>query len=111
MTNACNLRCTYCYARGGEEQNLWMTFPLAKVAIDAAHENARARGQQYFAISLHGGGEPTLNWKVLTAAVRHALGKDLPCHISMATNGVWGKDKRDFILVVRSGNEKHLCNG
>jgi uncharacterized protein len=98
MTSACNLRCTYCYARGGEDPSLRMTFPLARAVIDAAHKNARILEQDHFSLSFHGGGEPTLNWEVLTAAVDHARSKDLPCHVSLATNGVWTDRQREYLL-------------
>lgn len=98
MTGACNLRCVYCYARGGEQAGLRLTLPLAKTVIDAACENARAAGQGQFSLSFHGGGEPTLNWEVMTAAVEHARAKDLPCDISISSNGVWTAAQREFIL-------------
>lgn len=98
MTNACNLRCTYCYARGGERADLWMSLPLAQKAIDLAHENARLIGEESFALAFHGGGEPTLNWRVLSSAVNHAREKSLSPHISMSSNGMWEPDQLDFIL-------------
>lgn len=98
MTSACNLRCTYCYAHGGEGPVRQLTFPLAKVIIDTAHENAVAQGRDRFGLVAHGGGEPTANWEVLTQAVEHARQKQLPCEITMSTNGVLAKSKRDFIL-------------
>jgi len=98
MTGGCNLRCTYCYARGGEEGNLRLTLPVAKATIDAACDNARKGGKSEFGLTFHGAGEPTLNWKVMTGAIEHARGKDLPCHVSMSTNGLWSEDKRDYIL-------------
>lgn len=98
MTGACNLRCVYCYARGGEDPRLRMSLPLARTVIDQACENARLAGQGFFGLAFHGGGEPTLSWKVMTGAVEHARRKELPCRISMATNGVWGRSQRRFIL-------------
>lgn len=98
MTSACNLRCTYCYARGGEENHLWMSFPLVKAVIEQAYENACQKKQNFFSLAFHGGGEPTLNWDVLTSAVEYARSKNLKCFISMSTNGMWDEAKRDFIL-------------
>lgn len=98
LTSACNLRCTYCYARGGEDTSYRMSWPLAQRVIDTAYENARAFGRDEFGLALHGGGEPTLNWEVLEAAVRYARAKDMPCHISMASNGVWSQRQQHFIL-------------
>jgi uncharacterized protein len=98
MTNACNLRCAYCYARGGEQSDLWMTFPLARIVIDTAYKNAKAIGKDCFSLAFHGGGEPTLNWKVLKASVEYAKKKTLPLHISMSSNGLWNKKQRKFII-------------
>jgi uncharacterized protein len=98
MTSACNLRCTYCYARGGEDARYRMSWLLARTTIDTAYRNARLRGRNHFSLTFHGGGEPTLNWKVLVTAVEYAKRKDLPCEISMATNGVWSERQRRFIL-------------
>mgnify|MGYP001766870808 CR=1 FL=1 len=97
LTSACNLRCVYCYADAGESPVRSMPLALARHAIDAVHRNAREAGADRFSLSFHGGGEPTLNWDVLRAAVTHARSKDLPCHISLATNGVWAESQREFI--------------
>lgn len=97
MTTACNLRCTYCYAHGGEGPILSLSSELARAAIDAAHRNARARGDERFSLAFHGGGEPTLHWEVLREAVRHAGRKDLPCSISLTSNGLWTAEQRRFL--------------
>jgi uncharacterized protein len=98
MTSACNLRCSYCYAFGGEGPLRQMTIPLARMSIDVVHKNARARGLDHFSLTFHGGGEPSTHWHVLTDAVEYARGKDLPCRIGMATNGVLSPEKRGFII-------------
>jgi len=98
MTNACNMACVYCYAHGGEGALREMSEPLAFRVIDTVCDNAVQRGQQSFALAFHGGGEPTMNWKVFTRAVQYARDKDLTCEISLSTNGVWPRVRRDFIL-------------
>lgn len=103
MTNQCNLRCTYCYARAGESAPRTMALPLAQRAIDLAHRNAQTRGLERFALTFHGGGEPTANWDVLVGAVKHAESKDLPCEITMSTNGVLSDGQRAFIVEHFSG--------
>jgi uncharacterized protein len=74
-----------------------MPWTIARSVIDAAAENARVNGDTSFGLSFHGGGEPTLNWPVLTAAVAHARAQILTCNISLASNGVWAPRTRDFI--------------
>lgn len=98
MTGACNLRCTYCYARGGEEARLRMTTPVARRVMGAAHANARRLGRKSWSLTFHGPGEPTTNWRVLVDAVAHARRKELPCHISMSTNGVLSDEKLRFVV-------------
>lgn len=98
MTGACNLRCTYCYAEGGDHADLKMSWPLARKIIDTVAGNARLDDLDGFSLAFHGGGEPTLNWSVLTAAVKHAEEQGLKLHISMATNGIWNDRQRRFIL-------------
>jgi uncharacterized protein len=97
MTNRCNLACTYCYASAGTQSPKDMPWPIARAVIDAAVDNARGKGDVRFALSFHGGGEPTLNWSVFTSAVAYARAQSLPCDVSLATNGVWSPRTRDFV--------------
>ena len=97
MTNRCNLACTYCYAAAGSHTPQDMPWATARTLIRTAFENARANGDSKFALSFHGGGEPTLNWSVLKKAVDYAQNLPLACDISLASNGVWSPSKRDFI--------------
>ncbi|MGA2034858.1 MAG: hypothetical protein ABSG68_21620 [Thermoguttaceae bacterium] len=64
LTRACNLRCVYCYASGGERPNV-MPWQVAKAAVDFVLENAAALEQSSVGVSFHGGGEPTLAWTLL----------------------------------------------
>ena len=89
LTNLCNLRCTYCYAEGGERPIQNMPHELAFQTIDLAAANAEKAGRSHFALVFHGGGEPTQNWDLLTRSVDHAKSKPLQCGISMSSNGVW----------------------
>ena len=98
MTNRCNLRCTYCYASGGEGPAQDLSAETARVAIDHAHRNAVELGRPAFELTFHGGGEPVQAWETLREATRYARSKDLPCHIAMVSNGVWTSRQRDWIL-------------
>jgi len=98
LTNRCNLRCTYCYASGGEGPIQDLSPELARVAIDHACQNASELGQPHFELTFHGGGEPVQAWETLQGATAYARGKDLPCRISMVTNGVWTARQREWIL-------------
>ncbi len=98
MTTACNLSCIYCYAHAGESQRQDMSVELAKAVIDQAYENAQQAGRQWFGLTFHGGGEPTMNWETLVAATEYARQKDLPCDVSMSTNGMWTDEQRHWIV-------------
>jgi uncharacterized protein len=98
LTNRCNLRCTYCYACGGEGPARDLSLELAKMAIDHAYQNATELGRPHFELTFHGGGEPVQAWETLQEATAYARSKDLSCRISMVTNGVWTARQREWIL-------------
>lgn len=98
LTNRCNLRCTYCYAAGGEGATSDLPIEQARIAIDAACRNAKELGRSHFELTFHGGGEPMQAWETLQEATRYARSKDLPCRVTMVTNGVWSRSQRKWIL-------------
>ena len=97
MTNRCNLRCIYCYANGGSENALDMTFSTAKKAIDLVSKYAIEKHRSFFHLTFHGGGEPTLNWKVLVDAVSYARQKSIPVKTCLVSNGIWRQSQFDWI--------------
>ena len=98
LTSRCNLRCTYCYADGGEGPVHDLALEVARTAVDHAHQNAQDGGLRNFQLTFHGGGEPIQAWKTLRAATAYARGKDLPCRVAMVSNGVWSARQREWIL-------------
>lgn len=98
LTNRCNLRCTYCYAAGGEGPVQDVSPGLARVAVDQVYQNALELGASRFELGFHGGGEPIQAWETVQQATAHARSKDLPCTISLVSNGVWMAPQRDWIL-------------
>lgn len=64
----CNLRCIYCYAKGGEEK-IHLTEKLVKASIDAVSSKTKASE-----INLHfaGGGEPFLNFDLINFAINYS---------------------------------------
>ena len=98
MTNRCNLRCTYCYAAGGEGTAQDLAPELAQVVIDRVYQNAVDLGEPRFELTFHGGGEPVTAWKTLREATAYARSKNLPCHVSLVSNGVWTARQREWIL-------------
>jgi len=102
LTTACNLRCSYCYASSGDTPIKHMSIDVAKQGIDFVSDNAYSNEEPGFELNFHGGGEPTVNWKVLTAAYEYAAERahelDLELTASTATNGVLNDTQIDWII-------------
>ena len=98
LTNRCNLRCTYCYANAGVMPTEDLSQDLAYSVIDQVYKNALETHQNQFNLSFHGGGEPMQAWKVIKAATEYARSKNLPCHITMVSNGIWSNHQREWVL-------------
>lgn len=98
LTSRCNLRCTYCYAGGGERAIQDLSPDLARAAIDEVHRNAVEQRKKQFELIFHGGGEPVQALDVMQEAVAYARDKDLPFRASMVSNGVWSRRQREWIL-------------
>ena len=100
LTSACNLRCVYCYASGGEEPR-YLDEQIALDAIDLVVGNAIASGQREVAVTFHGGGEPTLAEEAMRQCVEHARRRcaevDLALSTGTATNGVISDDMREYL--------------
>lgn len=92
LTNACNLRCLYCYAEGGELETSVIPDAAARAAIDFVADNALRREVAAFSVGFHGAGEPTVAWRTYTRLVRYAQARadalGLRVTPSTATNGV-----------------------
>ncbi|MBR6089703.1 MAG: radical SAM protein [Anaerolineaceae bacterium] len=98
MSNRCNLRCIYCYANGGETNNLDLDPAIARAAIDQVCENAQKLGQDRFLTVFHGGGEPTVHWDALVSLAEYARSKPLPAVLETVTNGCWNEEQGEFLM-------------
>ncbi len=90
-TSDCQLACSYCYARGGETQ-IDLGFETVKPVIDFFLEKEQGR-----AIKFHGGGEPTMNMRLVKKVVEYARSKD-DFTFNVTSNGIWSSDTTQFIL-------------
>lgn len=101
LTTACNLRCVYCYASGGDRPGE-MQWPVAAAAVDFVAANAKAAEAERFGVSYHGGGEPTVAWDLLTRATQYARRqadeRQLQFGCSLATNGVLRPEQIEWIV-------------
>ncbi len=102
LTNRCNLRCSYCYASSGDFAPKTMPWEIAKSAIDRVMDDVTARGEDRMTLGFHGGGEPTMNWKLLTRATDYtrsrAAEKGIALSVSGAFNGYWSPRVREYML-------------
>ena len=98
MSNRCNLRCIYCYANGGETNNLDLDPVIARAAIDIVCENAQKLGQDRFGVTFHGGGEPTVHWDAMVELAKYAREKPLPAELHIVTNGYWNEEQGKWLI-------------
>ena len=111
-TNNCNLRCSYCYAFGGEgggngEPLTRMDLRCAQRAIDLIARNALERrdegdGTHNFLVSIHGNGEPFCAFDLIQEIVWYGQDVseqlDIPVVFNAATNGVLTEEQIDFVV-------------
>ncbi len=93
LTNACNLRCVYCYASAGEAPvPTTLDFGAGAAGIRYVADAVKRRGEDAFTVSFHGAGEPTVAWSSLVRladyARRIAAQEGLRAAITTCTNGV-----------------------
>jgi uncharacterized protein len=71
LTAKCNLRCVYCYARGGATA-LTMSWRIAKAALDQMLPWIAAQNDGCFWLNFHGGGEALVEKRLLFTCVDYA---------------------------------------
>ncbi|MCL1889239.1 MAG: radical SAM protein [Desulfovibrionaceae bacterium] len=102
LTNRCNLRCSYCYASSGDFAPKMMSWEIARAAVDRVLDEVAGRGENEMTLGFHGGGEPTMNWKILTRTVDYAREqagkKKIRLRLSGAFNGCWPPRVREYML-------------
>jgi uncharacterized protein len=107
LTTACNLRCTYCYASAGDTPVRSMGLEVAKRGIDFVAANALKRKSPHFEIAYHGGGEPTVNWRIMVESLEYARQKaaqvGLRVQAFSATNGVLTDAQIDWLIANLNG--------
>ncbi len=100
-TFACNLRCRYCYSEASPlKDNLSLS--NAKCGIDFIINNALQRCSKTISITFHGGGEPTVNIKlvndVIAYCTQRAEREGLKVEISGSTNATNYNEEVKFFL-------------
>lgn len=105
LTNDCNLRCIYCYAKAGCDTT---TIPesVAKNAISYGLHLAKSHGRKHFTLTFHGGGESLRRKNLLKACVLYALQEaqllGITLQVSLVTNATLITDS--FALWLKAHN-------
>ena len=92
----CNLRCIYCYARGGETKKT-MSLETAKSAIEAI-VNMRDNRCNKLDIYLVGGGEPLLSFELICNTITFAKSLCKTVDVHVVTNGAFGTDVLEWLI-------------
>ena len=94
-TNACNLRCVYCYATSGPNAGPKLSQQHAIESVDNFFQSLDP-GVMSVVLKFHGGGEPTSNFRVMEAAWQRfcalAQQRKLKAHAQTITNGTFGAE-------------------
>jgi uncharacterized protein len=100
LSDRCNQRCVYCYGSAAETGGL-MSFEIAKAAVDTVVQNAVSEKKTCADIGFHGGGEPTINWEVLTQVMEYAKLRckksGIRLQSSICTNGQLPKERVSWL--------------
>lgn len=93
----CNLRCIYCYDRGGEDK---ATLPLAtaKHAIDWTVRKTKNPHTLPLTVYFVGGGEPFMNFRVMDDICGYAREYFADVEIVVVTNGVHSRKQRQWLI-------------
>lgn len=92
LTQQCNLQCSYCYAKTSRSNEIASKENI-QLMIDHVFSN-RPKSQKIF--SFIGGGEPTLNWDLLTWSIEYIRNnqKHENVIVSITTNGTLLTEER-----------------
>jgi len=93
----CNLRCIYCYARGGDDA-IYMDLSLARMAIDNLVKSRKKYSQETLSVYFVGGGEPFLNFGCIEDVCQYAREKFADIEIVLVSNGTFGKKQLEWLI-------------
>jgi uncharacterized protein len=101
LSESCMLKCLYCYD-DAQSRGEMMPLQIAKDAIDTIINNAIEQNIGDIIVGYHGGGEPTLNWPVLTGSYYYAKKRckeeNLKLTFSICSNGIMTTKKALWII-------------
>lgn len=99
LTSDCNLRCKYCFVKGGVDKQV-IQFDMIQSAIEKAIVNAKRRNKKGILITFFGG-EPTLELNLIKKAVDYSrdlcLKNELVAKYGITTNGVFNTEIAEYL--------------
>lgn len=93
----CNLRCVYCYAKGGEDKAK-LSFITAKHAIDWVVNKTSDPHTLSLTIYFVGGGEPFMNFQIMDEICRYARQHFADVEIVVVSNGIHGRKQWRWLI-------------
>jgi len=93
----CNLRCIYCYARGGEDKAA-LPLAIAKHAVDWTARKTKNPHTVPITIYFVGGGEPFMNFRVMDDICRYARERFAGIEIVVVSNGIHSQKQRQWLI-------------
>jgi uncharacterized protein len=100
LSHRCTLSCLYCYSEPFRSGTL-MPFSYARAAVETIIANAKRATLRSIDLGFHGGGEPTVNWDVLTGIVDHAKRRcteeKLGLSVSLCTNAMLSSERAEWV--------------
>lgn len=93
----CNLRCIYCYAKGGEDKAS-LSLATAKNAIEWVKRKTKNSNTVPLTIYFVGGGEPFMNFRVMDDICCYARKHFADIEIVVVSNGAHGQKQRQWLI-------------
>jgi uncharacterized protein len=91
LNNSCNLNCLYCFSDPGSHKPVHLSLEALQSAAEIVAANCQSN-QKPLTVVFHGGGEPTLDHKLIFQALDRldnlAASKNIPIFRYLSTNGV-----------------------
>lgn len=101
LTNNCTLRCQYCYANGGKNEQ-YMHWDIVSGVIENIIKNARKAENKTVTVNFHGGGDVSVAWNLLVKTRSYlkklADAAGISVNTSIGINGILNHDQREWIV-------------
>lgn len=98
LTTDPNFSCAHWFTDENENNCQELKLETGIQAIDIAYCHAKERHADDFAVSFHGGAEPTLPLRKMQDLAFAAMGKDIPCRLELSSNGSWEEKTTEWII-------------